>query len=345
MHQYARRQGQHGRGPSPRRVVFLALPRTGLLDLAGPWEVFNTANMLSESPRQPYSIELVSTAADERVETAGGPPLIARRCADTCRGPIDTMVVPAASGLDEIADDRTAVRHVRRLARQSRRVVSVCGGAFVLAAAGLLDGRRVTTHWRGCDELARRYPALTVEPDQIFVRDGNVYTSAGVTAGMDLALALVEEDLGRPTALAVAQNLVMFIRRPGGQTQFSAALESQQAERDALRDLLAWVAEHLGKNLSVEAMAAKAHMSPRNFSRVFRQEVGATPARHVERLRIEAARQRLEESASGFGEVAGRCGFGSVNAMRRSFLRVLKVTPSDYRKRFRRPARDAGPPG
>jgi len=336
MHQDARRQDQRGNGPPPRRIVFLALPRTVLLDLAGPWEVFNTANMLTESTQQPYELELVSAAAGVRVETVGGPPLVARRCAASCRGPIDTLVVPAGSSLDEIADDCTAVRHVRRLARLSRRVVSVCGGAFVLAAAGLLDGRRVTTHWRGCAELARRYPALTVEPDQIFVRDGTVYTSAGVTAGIDLALALVEEDLGRPAALAIAQNLVMFIRRPGGQTQFSAALEAQRAERAALRDLLAWVADHLSQNLSVEAMAAKAHMSPRNFSRVFRREMEATPARHVERLRVEAARQYLEESTHEFGDVARRCGFGSVNAMRRSFLRVLKVTPSDYGERFRR---------
>lgn len=343
MHQDTRRQDRLGCSLPPRRVVFLALPRTVLLDVAGPWEVFNAANEF-ESPQRPYVLELVSAAAAVRVETAGGPPLVARRCADSCRGPIDTLVVPAGSNLDEIADDRTVVRHVRRLARQSRRVVSVCGGAFVLAAAGLLDGRRVTTHWRGCDELARRYPTLTVELDQIFVRDGNVYTSAGVTAGMDLALALVEEDLGRPAALAVAQNLVMFVRRPGGQTQFSAALESQRAERDALRDLLAWVAEHLDQDLSVEAMAAKAHMSPRNFSRVFRREVGATPARHIERLRIEAARQLLEESASECGDVAGRCGFGSANAMRRSFLRVLRVTPSDYRERFRRPAQNVERP-
>jgi transcriptional regulator GlxA family with amidase domain len=329
------RAGEPKRVAPTRRVVFIAFPRTVLLDLAGPWDVFNGANLFAGRSPLPYSLELVAASDDVRIETAGGPPLVARQCASVCRGRIDTLVVPAAFGLEALANDQPALRHVRRLARNSRRVVSVCGGAFILASAGLLDGRRVTTHWRYCDDLARQYPALTVEPDQIFVRDGNTYTSAGVTAGMDLALALVEEDLGRTVALTVAKNLVMFVRRLGGQTQFSTALESQRAERDALRELLAWAVDHLDGDLSVEVIAAKAHMSPRNFSRVFRRELGQTPARHVERLRVDAARQILEESAVEYSDVAQRCGFGSVNAMRRSFLRVLKVVPSDYRKRFR----------
>lgn len=323
------------RSATSRRIVFLAFPRTVLLDLAGPWDVFNRSNLFSELSPLPYSLELVAMAGDVWIETAGGPSLLGRQCASACRGPIDTLVVPAAFGLESATIDREAIRHIRRLARQSRRVVSVCGGAFILAAAGLLDGHRATTHWRSCGDLARQYPAVRVEPDQIFVRDGHTYTSAGVTAGMDLALALVEEDLGRAIALTVAQNLVMFVRRSGGQTQFSTALESQRAERDTLRGLLAWAVDHLDHDLSVEALAAKVHMSPRNFSRVFRQELGQTPARHIERLRVDASRQLLEESSDDFDEVARRCGFGSVNAMRRSFLRVLKVIPSDYRKRFR----------
>jgi transcriptional regulator GlxA family with amidase domain len=335
MRANTRRAGEPKRATRPRRVVFLAFPRTVLLDLAGPWDVFNGANFLAGLSPPPYALELVAVSEDARVETAGGPTLIGRQSARACRGPIDTLVVPAAFGFEALAEDRAAIRHIRRLARNSRRVVSVCGGAFILAAAGVLDGRRVTTHWRYCDDLARQYPSVTVEPDQIFVRDGNIYTSAGVTAGMDLALALVEEDLGRSIALTVAQNLVMFVRRPGGQTQFSAALEAQRAERDALRELLAWAVDHLDRDLSVEALAAKAHMSPRNFSRVFRREVGQTPARHIERLRVDAARHLLEESANDYGDVARRCGFGSVNSMRRSFLRALKVIPSDYRQRFR----------
>jgi transcriptional regulator GlxA family with amidase domain len=327
-----------GKRAAARRVVFLAFPNTVLLDLAGPWDVFNGANMHAGAGQKPYSLELVSATGAVSVETAGGPALVGGRSAKSCRGPIDTLVVPAALGFEAKptdAIDGAATGHLRRLARSSRRVVSVCGGAFILAAAGLLDGRRVTTHWRYCDALAQKHPGLAVEPDQIFVRDGNVYTSAGVTAGMDLALALVEEDLGRAAALTVARALVMFVRRPGGQTQYSAALEAQQAERDSLRELLAWAVDHLDRDLSVEAMAQKAHMSPRNFSRVFAQELGETPARHVERLRVDAARQLLEEADGDFGEVVRRCGFGSVNSMRRSFLRVLKVTPSDYRERFR----------
>ena len=338
MRSAARSTREPERTMAHRRIVFLAFPNTVLLDLAGPWDVFNGANFLSGPGQKPYSLELVSSIENLRIATAGGPPLVGGRSAKSCRGPLDTLIIPAALGLGDTPADAlgsAAVGHLKRLARASRRVVSVCGGAFILAAAGLLDGRRVTTHWKYCDELARKYPGLTVEPDQIFVRDGNVYTSAGVTAGMDLALALVEEDLGRAAALTVARSLVMFVRRPGGQTQYSTALEAQQAERDALRDLLAWAVNHLDQDLSVGAMAEKAHMSARNFSRVFAQEMGETPARHVEGLRVDAARQQLEESASEYGEVAQRCGFGSVNSMRRSFLRVLKVAPSDYRKRFR----------
>jgi transcriptional regulator GlxA family with amidase domain len=323
-----------GRAGAPRRIAFLGPPQAVLMDLAGPWDVFNTANLLAGQPVKPYALELLSTSGDLRVETAGGLPLVAHASASACRGPVDTLLVPAAFGVDGFVADSDLVRQLRRLARRSRRVASVCGGAFVLAAAGLLDGRRATTHWRGCGDLARRYPSVTVEPDRIFVKDGNVYTSAGVTAGMDLALALVEEDLGRAVALAVARTLVLFIRRPGGQTQFSTALESQMAERDALRSLMAWAVEHLDEDLSVEALAARAHMSARNFSRVFTREVGKTPARYVERLRVDAARHLLEDTTTGHGEVARRCGFGGVNSMRRSFLRVLRIVPSAYRDRF-----------
>ncbi|MEM6274923.1 MAG: DJ-1/PfpI family protein [Myxococcota bacterium] len=321
----------------PRRVVFLAFPGTVLLDIAGPWDVLNGANLTADPSCQPYALELVAAANDPHVSTLNGPMLIAARSFAACRGSVDTLVIPGAYGMDGDLIDDVALDRVRRLAGRSRRIVSVCGAASILAAAGLLDGRRVTTHWRDCEQLAREYPELNVEPDRIFVRDGNVYTSAGVTAGMDLALALIEEDVGRSAALAVARNLVMFVRRPGGQTQFSAALEAQSAERDALRDLLDWAGEHLDGDLSVEAMASRANMSARNFSRVFRQEIGRPPGRHVERMRVDAARQELEARDVALGAVAAKCGFGSVNAMRRSFLRVLHVTPSDYRARFRVP--------
>src|SRR5262249_18167014 len=186
-----------------------------------------------------------------------------------------------------------------------------------------------------CRQLSQAYPQISVDPDPIFIRDGPVYTSAGVTAGMDLALALVEEDFGRDAALWIARHLVMFARRPGGQSQFSVLLDLQAAEREPLRDLQAWVAEHLNHELTVERLAGRVHMSSRNFARVFRKQVGWTPARFVERLRVEAARRRLEESKAGLAQVARECGFGSPDSMRRSFVRVLRVAPADYRIRFR----------
>lgn len=205
---------------------------------------------------------------------------------------------------------------------------------MLLASAGLLDGKQATTHWRGADELAARFPNVDVQPDSIFVKDGNVYTSAGVTAGIDLALALVEEDFGRAMALNCARNLVVFMRRPGGQSQFSATLESQHTERNTINELIAWASDNPSKNLSVEAMSERVHMSLRNFSRVFRSEVGQTPAAFVEKLRVETARRRLEETDEPLESIAVGCGFGSADSMRRSFNRILNVAPSDYRRRF-----------
>jgi transcriptional regulator GlxA family with amidase domain len=204
----------------------------------------------------------------------------------------------------------------------------------VLAAAGLLDGRRATTHWSVCDELARRYPEVDVDPDPIYVRDGNVSTSAGITAGMDLALAFVEEDFGRDVALTVARHLVLFVRRPGGQSQFSAQLAAQHAERPGLRDLQSAIANDPGGDLSVNTLAARVAMSPRHFARAFRDEVGMTPAAYVECARVEYARRLLETSDLGFGEVAHASGFGSIDTMRRAFARRLGVAPSEYRQRF-----------
>ena len=204
-----------------------------------------------------------------------------------------------------------------------------------MAAAGLLEGKTATTHWEECTELAAQYPGVRIAPDRIFVRDGNVYTSAGVTAGMDLALALVEDDLGHEVSLKVAQELVMYVRRPGGQSQFSALLEAQAATRHPIRDLAIWMAEHPACDLSVEALAAHVHMSTRNFSRTFRRELGKTPARFAEALRVEAARRMLEETDARMDHIARQCGLGSGNSMLRSFLRVLGVPPSEYRERCR----------
>jgi transcriptional regulator GlxA family with amidase domain len=218
-----------------------------------------------------------------------------------------------------------------------RRLGSVCTGAFILAAAGLLDGRRATTHWRYCAELAATYPAIIVEPDALHIRDGAVTTSAGVTAGMDLALALLEEDCGRRLALATAREIVAFLKRPGGQSQFSTHLEAQAADLP-VRGLQEWILSSLAQDLSVEALAARTAMSPRHFARVFARETGTTPAKFVERARIEAARRVLESSALSLDVVAERCGFGHQETMRRVFQRHLKVAPQAYRRRFRAPA-------
>jgi transcriptional regulator GlxA family with amidase domain len=322
-----------------RKVLVVAFPQAKLLDVTGPCEVLADANRALGGDGGGYDVEVVSARAGP-VETSSGVQVVAHRGIASVRGPIDTLLVCGGPGVTQAAADTALLRWLGRSAGRARRVGSVCTGAFLLAAAGLLDGRRATTHWAFCDRLAQEYPRVTVDPDPIFVRDGSVYTSAGVTAGLDLALALVEEDLGRDVALGVARHLVMFVRRPGGQSQFSALLELQRADRKPLRDLQSWASEHLAADLSVEALAERVHMSPRNFSRVFRREVGRTPARFVERLRVERARQRLEESTAGLQQIARECGLGCADSMRRSFLRVLGVAPSDYRARFRIPGQD-----
>jgi transcriptional regulator GlxA family with amidase domain len=314
-----------------RRVVFLAFPQTVLLDLTGPWEVFHLANTLADDEVPPYDLELVSGNDSAAILTVEGISMASHRTSANCRGAIDTLIVPAAATTQPSA---RLLSVLRRLAGQSRRIVSICGGAYLLAAAGLLDGKRATTHWRGTAELSARFPNIVVEADSIFVKDGNVYTSAGVTAGIDLALTLVEEDVGRALALACARHLVVFMRRPGGQSQFSTALESQHAERSSINDLIAWAVANPSSELSVEAMSERVHMSLRNFSRVFRSEVGQTPAAFVERLRVDAARRRLEVTDESLEAIAKSCGFGSADSMRRSFSRVVKVAPNDYRRRF-----------
>lgn len=319
---------------SARRIVCLAFPQVMLLDLVGPWEVFSLANKLSGAESRPYELELVSGDGASTIPSDGGISIGSHRLAKNCRGAIDTLIVPATEAVwfSELPDHFTGV--LRRLAGRSRRTVSICGGAFILAAAGLLDGKRATTHWSGAEELSSRYPKVDVQADSIFVKDGNVYTSAGVTAGIDLALALVEEDLGQAMALNCARHLVVFMRRPGGQSQFSTTLESQHADRNTINELIAWAVANPSANLSVEAMAERVHMSLRNFSRVFRSEVGQTPAAFVEKLRVEAARRCLEETDNSLDAISKICGFNSADSMRRSFRRVVKVAPSDYRRRF-----------
>jgi transcriptional regulator GlxA family with amidase domain len=251
------------------------------------------------------------------------------------RGGIDTLIVAGGEGVHQAIADPEFVAAVRRAATGARRTTSVCTGAFMLAEAGVLDGRRATTHWHSCRTLARRYPGVTVDPDPIFVRDGDVWTSAGVTAGIDLALALVEDDLGSEAARTVARWLVVYLQRPGGQSQFSAPLRLGRPARPALRDLLTWIAGHPDQDCSIAAMARRAGMSERTLARTFRAECGTTPAGHVEAVRVEAARHLLETTDLNVAAVAARCGFGTAETLHRAFRRGLQVTPDGYRRRFR----------
>jgi transcriptional regulator GlxA family with amidase domain len=306
------------------RAVIVVFDGVQSLDVFGPVEVLTGAG---------WTVRLVSRDGAP-VRTSSGVTVVPDGDLASARGAIDVLLVAGGDGTPGAMFDGTLTAWLRRTSARSRYVTSVCSGAFVLAEAGLLDGRRATTHWSVCDQLATRYPTVDVDADPIYVRDGNVWTSAGVTAGMDLALALVEEEQGRDVALAIARRLVLFLRRPGNQSQFSAQLSLQTADRDALREIQRLIAEHPDADLSVDALAARAAMSPRHFARCFRDETGSTPARFVEAARVEAARRRLEESGDSIESIARACGFGTAETMRRTFVRALHVAPTEYRRRF-----------
>ncbi|HEY6637067.1 MAG TPA: GlxA family transcriptional regulator [Solirubrobacterales bacterium] len=317
-----------------RRVVILAFPGVQPLDVIGPAEVFAGADAISGGGA--YDVEVVGKEPDPITVRRGGYSLLPKTTTARCRGPIDTLIVAGGMGVRAAEQDVELIRWIRSAARRSRRVTSVCSGSFLLARAGLLEGKTVTTHWASTEELARRHPELEVDPNPIFVRDGDVWTSAGVSSGMDLSLALVEEDLGRETAVEIARWLVLFLQRPGGQAQFSSHLSAQLAERRPLRELQSWIADNLDDDLRVETLAERAAMSPRNFARFFRREIGVTPAAYVEELRVERARQLLEDSADPIEPISARCGFGTPETMRRAFARRVGVPPAQYRARFRR---------
>jgi len=314
-----------------RRVVMVAMPCQEVFEIGGALDIFYAANGRLP-PGRGYAVEVVSPVAT--VREWPGLRLASDRSYRAVRGDIDTLIVTGIDEPDDARRDPDLIRWLARIAPRTRRVAGLCTGTFVLAEAGLLDGRNATTHWMDCDELARRFPAITVQRDPIYVRDRGIYTSAGSTAGLDLVLALVEEDVGRRVALQVAQRMVFFLKRPGGQAQFSAQLSTQIAEREPLRDLQAWILDHPGLDLSVDTLARRAAMSPRNFFRVFVREIGMTPGRFVERVRVEAARRLLEETTRGIPDVAAACGFGSPETMRIAFRRALGVNPQSYRSRF-----------
>lgn len=316
----------------PQRIGIVAFDGVEALDVTGPWEVLHTAGAIAR--RTPELICITGDGRDVR-GSSGLAYAAGRAIADV--DDLDTLIVAGGLGIEGALEDRGLIGGIARLAAGARRTAGVCSGAFLLAEAGLLDGRRATTHWAHCARLAERYPGVEVDPDPIFIRDGAVLTSAGVTAGMDLALALVEEDHGREVALQTARMLVVYARRPGGQSQFSVQLVTGSASDPPLRELQAWIAEHPDEDLSVGALAGRMHLSERQLGRIFRRELGASPADYVERVRIERARTLLEAESDPLELVASRCGFASAEVMRRAFHRRLGASPREYRERFRSP--------
>ncbi|MFI7407832.1 GlxA family transcriptional regulator [Streptomyces sp. NPDC049627] len=311
-----------------RTVLFVLFDDVQSLDVTGPLEVFAGAEQ-----HTPGTYRIRTASLDGRpVRTSGGLTVVPHQALPDAPDP-HTLVVPGGQGTRQPHPALTD--WLREHGPRAERLVSVCTGAILLAAAGLLDGRRATTHWAYCDKLARDHPAVEVDPDPIYVRDGQVATSAGVTSGIDLALALVEEDLGRDVALAIARHLVVFLRRPGNQAQFSAQLAAQTAQREPLREVQRWITEHPDADLTVEALAARASLSPRHFARAFQTETGMTPGRYVDRVRLEHARRLLEDTGDGVEEISRASGYGTPEAMRRAFVRTLGAAPAEYRRRFR----------
>lgn len=322
----------------PHRVVIAAFAPAQLLDVSGPMDVFSVANELCVAQGQapPYEIVLAAPQAG-MVLCSAGVALHAQRSLYERSLRADTLLLAGGSGARAVAKDVALVAQLRRLCTRTARVGSICTGAFVLAATGLLDGGRATTHWAHFDEFAARFPRVRIERDALFVADGKYHSSAGISAGIDYALALVERDHGRALALAVARQLVMFLRRPGGQAQFGAELAAETLAPDPQRfaHLTGWMAANLRTDLTVDALAARSAMSPRNFARCFQQSMGVTPGRYVQNLRIDCARRLLTGTTLSMVRIAERCGFGSDEAMRQSFQRHLDVAPSEFRARFR----------
>ena len=315
--------------PAGRRMVVVVVPPVDELDLVGPLQVFHSVNRLAGRPI--YAIEVVTSADGLAVAGESGVlTFMARGHFTEVEGACDSVLLVCGLGSRSVRDAALSA-WLSEKAGEVRRMAAVCVGSFLLAEAGLLDGRRATTHWKFGRELAQRHPRVRVEHDPLWVKDGNIYTSAGISAGIDLALAWVEEDCGAALAHEAARELVLFLRRPGGQPQMSVSLASQASEMASIRELQIWIAEHLGSRLSMDDLADRMSMSVRNFERVFTREVGTTPSQYVLQMRVEAARRQLERTDRGLKEVASAAGFGSVDVMRRAFVRLIGITPRRYR--------------
>ena len=315
-----------------RRIVVVVVPPIEELDLVGPMQVFGAANRLSG--RKVYSLEIVTNRMELEVQGEGGMlSFLAQGRLNDVKGTIDSVLLVCGVATRLVRDPALS-QWLRKVAPTIRRLGGVCVGAFLLAEAGLLNGRRATSHWKFVSELAKRYPQVKVESEPIWVRDGNIYTSAGISAGIDLALAWVEEDCASALAHEIARELVLFLRRPGGQQQLSVSLAKQASEMKSIQDLQVWIADHLEKKLSVQVLARRAAMSVRNFERVFTSETGCTPARYVAQMRVESARRQLEDTDKSIEQIARSCGFVSSDLMRRAFRRSLGTTPGRYRTRL-----------
>lgn len=315
----------------PHCVAMIAFPGAELLDVIGPLEAFASADALAVRGGT-YAVTIVAKEAGPVRASSG---LTIHATADlSATAAADTILVAGGAGVEAAAQDPAMHAALRQAAAAGRRVGSVCTGALALAASGLLDGRRAATHWNWCEHLAQRYPSVTVDRDPIFLVDRGIWTSAGVTAGIDMALAMIERDHGPKLAVRTAQELVMFRRRPGGQSQFSVELAAAATRSRPMQSLQEWILAHLPGNLAVDSLAAQAAMSPRNFARVFQRETGMTPARFVEWARLQRARELLETSAQDLETIAVSCGYGSADVLARAMLRRLNATPSDYRRRF-----------
>ncbi len=320
-----------------RKIGILAFPGAEILDIAGPFEVFSFASIGLQRQGKlnefAYPIEIIAEQPGP-ITTLSGLQIVATHSYHEIPTDIDTLLIPGANDMLPVVEDKPLVQWITQMAPQVRRLASVCSGAFLLAECGLLDHRRATTHWAYSDQLQQRYPAVDLQPDQIYIRDEHIYSSGGITSGIDLALALVAEDWGQELALFVARYLVVFLQRPGGQAQFSAFLLSRSSERLDFRELQAFIIEHPEQDLSVEALADRMAMSPRNFARQFVVETGMTPAKFVELARLDAARQYLTGSDLPIESVADKAGFNDPERMRRTFIRQLGVNPQSYRSRF-----------
>ena len=329
-HRPASRRNVSERGAPKHRIIVVVVPPIEELDLVGPLQVFSSVNRLAG--RAIYSVNVVTSAKQMAVQGEGGMlTFIAQGRLQDVKGKFDSVLLVCGMG-SRTTRDPALFGWLKKVAPEVRRLGAVCVGAFLLAEAGLLNGKRATAHWKFAIELAKRYPLVKVESDRLWVRDGNIYTSAGISAAIDLALAWVEEDSGGAIAHEAARELVLFLRRPGGQPQISVSLASQASEMSSIRELQIWIAEHLETRLSVEDLADRMSMSLRNFERVFTREVGTTPSQYVLQMRVEAARRQLERTEIGLKHVASSAGFGSVDVMRRAFVRLLGITPRRYRE-------------